>query len=173
MTVPRYLGHNPEEAWLRVFHLSLVLSVLFQSLFQHATPDKMYTMPKRRTGAALPRLLVQGSSYRPRAYAILTASTTPSATPTGTAHAWLHSNAAAMMWKTKKRIRTTRTAVAPEPRFDGDVRVAWLERFATPGRRGSLSDGVLALLSRLRHHWWQIAFMLPFHFVLGRCTARS
>src|SRR5882724_940127 len=65
MTVPRYLSTQPGGELVYAFFIShWLLSVLFQSLFQHRyAAHKMYTMPKR-TERVLHFLafLVQGST---------------------------------------------------------------------------------------------------------------
>src|ERR1700737_4137621 len=139
----------------------------------------MYTMPKR-TERVLHFLafLVQGSSYLdPRAYAILHREHNAYSDTARDPHTpWLHSNAATMMWKTKKRYSDyAHRRVAPEPRFDGDVpEWPWLERFADawPTR---IAFGAAYSLFYLAFatHWWQIAFRLPFHFVLGPVPGAS
>ena len=65
MTVPRYLGHNPEKALVYAFFIShWLLSVLFQSLFQHRyAAHKMYTMgPRTERVLHFVAWLIQGSS---------------------------------------------------------------------------------------------------------------
>ena len=151
-----------------------LLSVLFQSLFQHRfAAHRMYDMPKRTERVMhFLAFLVQGSSYlNPRAYAILHREHHAFSDTDHDPHTpWLHSNALSMMWKTKKRYSDYAHGRAqPEPRFDGGFPDwPWLEEFADawPTR---LAFGMFYSVFYLSFatHWWQLAFMLPFHFVMG------
>ena len=84
-----------------------LLSVLFQSLFQHRyAAHRMYELSKRAERALhFLAFLVQGSSYLdPRAYAILHREHHAFSDTDRDPHTpWLHSNALSMMWRTKKR----------------------------------------------------------------------
>src|SRR5205085_1669605 len=149
-------------------------SVLFQSLFQHRyAAHRMYDMPKRTERVMhFLAFLVQGSSYlNPRAYAILHREHHAFSDTDHDPHTpWLHSNAMSMMWKTKKRYSDYAHGRAqPEPRFDGGCPDwPWLEDLADawPTR---IAFGMLYSVFYLSFatHWWQLAFMLPFHFVMG------
>ncbi|HTO99313.1 MAG TPA: fatty acid desaturase [Myxococcales bacterium] len=151
-----------------------LLSVLFQSLFQHRyAAHKMYSMgPRTERVVHFLTFLVQGSSYLdPRAYAILHREHHAFSDTERDPHTpWLHSNAFSMMWKTKERYSNyAHRRKEPEARFDGDFpEWPWLARFADawPTR---IAFGSLYTLFYLAFatHWWQLAFMLPFHFVLG------
>ena len=149
-------------------------SVLLQSLFQHRyAAHKMYTVsPRVERALHLLAFLVQGSSYlNPRAYAILHREHHAFSDTERDPHTpWLYSNALSMMWATKKRYSDyAHGRKHPEPRFDGDVpEWPWLESFADawPTR---VAFGALYVLFYLAFatHWWQLAVMLPVHFVMG------
>jgi stearoyl-CoA desaturase (delta-9 desaturase) len=151
-----------------------LLSVLFQSLFQHRyAAHRMFTMgPRRERALHLLTWLVQGSSYlNPRAYAILHREHHAFSDGDRDPHApAYHSNPFSMMWQTAGRYSGYAHGKAkPEPRFDGGT-PDWpaFERFADlwPVR---VLFGVLygCFYLAFATHFWQLAFMLPFHFVMG------
>jgi stearoyl-CoA desaturase (Delta-9 desaturase) len=151
-----------------------LLSVLFQSLFQHRyAAHRMYDMPKRTERVLhFITFLVQGSSYlNPRAYGILHREHHAFSDTERDPHTpWSHSNALTMMWGTKKRYSDYAHGRAqPEARFDGGFPDwPWLEQFADawPTR---IAFGALYVVFYLAFatEWWQLAFMLPFHFLMG------
>jgi stearoyl-CoA desaturase (delta-9 desaturase) len=151
-----------------------LLSVLFQSLFQHRyAAHRMYTMgPRTERGLHLLSWLVQGSSYlNPRAYAILHREHHAFSDTARDPHApGFHGNAFSMMWKTADRYSGyAHYRRKPEPRFEGDT-PDWpeFERFADswPVR---ILFGVLygCFYLAFATHYWQLALMLPVHFVMG------
>jgi len=151
-----------------------LLSVLFQSLFQHRyAAHKMYTMgPRTERVVQFLAWLIQGSSYLdPRGYAILHREHHAFSDTERDPHTpWLHTNAFSMMWKTKKRYSNfAHRRVEPEARFDGDVPSwPWLESFADAWpTRIAFGTAYSLFYFAFATHWWQIAFMLPLHFVLG------
>jgi len=114
-----------------------LLSVLFQSMFQHRyAAHKMYTMgPRTEKVIHFLTWLVQGSSYlNPRGYAILHREH----------HAFSDTERDVPRWKL---IDVTLGQSWPMRVLFGVAYAAFYFAFAT--------------------HWWQIAFMLPFHFVMG------
>jgi stearoyl-CoA desaturase (delta-9 desaturase) len=152
-----------------------LLSVLFQSLFQHRyAAHKMYTMgPRTERVIHFLTWLVQGSSYlNPRGYAILHREHHAFSDTERDPHApGFHQNALLMMWRTKKRYDDyAHDRVAPEPRFDGDV-PQWKLVDVTLGQswlmRILFGVAYSAFYFTFATHWWQIAFMLPVHFVMG------
>ncbi len=152
-----------------------LLSVLFQSMFQHRyAAHKMYTMsPRTEKVIHFLTWLVQGSSYlNPRGYAILHREHHAFSDTENDPHApGFHQNALAMMWRTKKRYDDyAHDRVKPEARFDGDV-PEWKLIDVTLGQswpmRVLFSVAYAAFYFAFATHWWQIAFMLPFHFVMG------
>src|SRR2546430_1586954 len=133
----------------------------------------MYDMPKR-TERVLHFLtfLVQGSSYLDsRAYAILHREHHAFSDTERDPHSpWQHANALTMMWRTKKRYSDyAHRRREPEPRFDGGVsQWPWLRPIsASLPTPIALAAKFSLFYLAVPTHLWQIAFMLPFHFVLG------
>ena len=152
-----------------------LLSVLFQSLFQHRyAAHKMYTMgPRTERVLHFLTWLVQGSSYlSPRGYAILHREHHAFSDTERDPHApGFHGNALVMMWRTKKRYDDyAHYRREPEARFLGDY-PEWKLIDQTLGQSWAMRVLWAVLYSSFYFvfatHWWQIAFMLPFHFVLG------
>ena len=152
-----------------------LLSVLFQSMFQHRyAAHRMYNMsPRGEKVMHFLCWLVQGSSYlSPRGYAILHREHHAFSDTEKDPHApGFHQNALAMMWKTKKRYDDyAHYRAEPEPRFLGGypewplvdqtlgqswvMRLLWCVAYA-------------AFYFAFATHWWQFAFMLPVQMVLG------
>jgi stearoyl-CoA desaturase (delta-9 desaturase) len=76
-----------------------------------------------------------------------------------------------MMWKTKKRYDDyAHHRARPEPRFEGDT-PEWKLIDETLGQswpmRILFCVAYSAFYFAFATHWWQIAFMLPVHFVMG------
>src|SRR3982751_2429567 len=140
-----------------------LLSVLFQSLFQHRyAAHKMYTMgPRTERVLHFVAWLIQGSSYLdPRGYAILHREHHAFSDTERDPHTpWLHSNAFSMMWQAKKRYSGHGPGrKGPDARFEGDVpEWPWLDRFADlwPTR---VAFGLLyaSFCFAFATHWWQI-----------------
>ena len=152
-----------------------LLSVLFQSVFQHRyAAHKMYTMgPRTERVIHFLAWLVQGSSYlNPRGYAILHREHHAFSDTERDPHApGFHQNALAMMWRTKKKYDDyAHDRVKPDPRFDGDV-PQWKLIDVTLGQSWAMrvlfGVAYAAFYFAFATHWWQIAFMLPVHFVMG------
>ena len=149
------------------------LSVLMQSMFQHRyAAHKMYTAsPRVERVLHFLTFLIQGSSYLdPRGYAILHRMHHAfSDTPRDPHTPWVHENAAAMMWATKKTYSDfAHRRVQPEPRFDGDFpEWPWLEKFADAWpTRIAFGTAYSLFYIAFATHWWQFA-LLPMHFLLG------
>jgi stearoyl-CoA desaturase (delta-9 desaturase) len=152
-----------------------LLSVLFQSMFQHRyAAHRMYNMsPRTERVMHFLTWLVQGSSYlSPRGYAILHREHHAFADTEQDPHApGFHKNALAMMWKTKKRYDDyAHYRAEPEARFLGGY-PEWKLVDRTLGQSWPMRIlwGVFysSIYFTFATHWWQIAFMLPFHFVMG------
>ncbi len=150
------------------------LSVLFQSLFQHRyAAHKMYTCSPR-TERVLQFLtwLVQGSSYlNPKAYAYLHREHHAFSDTDRDPHTpWRHSNALSMMWETKKRYSDyAHDRARPEARFQGDT-PEWPALDAISDKwpvRIAFMSAYTAFYLAFATHWWQLAFMLPIHFMMG------
>jgi stearoyl-CoA desaturase (delta-9 desaturase) len=144
-------------------------------MFHHRyAAHKMYTMgPRTEKVMHFLAWLVQGSSYlNPRGYAILHREHHAFSDTDKDPHApGFHQNALAMMWRTKKRYDDyAHDRVKPEARFDGDV-PEWKLVDQTLGQSWAMrilfGVGYTAFYFAFATHWWQIAFMLPFHFVMG------
>ena len=152
-----------------------MLSVLFQSVFQHRyAAHKMYTMsPRMERVMHFLCWLIQGSSYLdPRGYAILHREHHAFADTENDPHSpSFHANALTMMLKTKKRYDDyAHDRVKPEARFDGDV-PDWPLIDHTLGQswfaRIGFCVAYAAFYFAFATHWWQFAFMLPLQMVMG------
>jgi stearoyl-CoA desaturase (delta-9 desaturase) len=150
------------------------LSVLFQSLFQHRyAAHRMYDVsPRTERVLHFLTFLVQGSSYlNPRAYAILHREHHAFSDTERDPHTpWSHPNAFSMMWATKKRYSDYAHGRAqPEARFDGGF-PDWprLDEFADAWpTRIAFGAAYSVFYLAFATEWWQLALMLPFHFVMG------
>ena len=152
-----------------------LLSVLFQSMFQHRyAAHRMYDMgPRAEKVMHFLCWAVQGSSYlSPRGYAILHREHHAFSDTERDPHApGFYGNALTMMWKTKKRYDDyAHYRAEPEARFLGGY-PEWKLIDQTLGQSWAMRIlwGVLytSFYAAFATHWWQIAFMLPFHFVMG------
>ncbi len=150
------------------------LSVLFQSLFQHRyAAHKMYTVtPRMERVLHFVTWLIQGSSYlNPKAYAYLHREHHAFSDTIRDPHTpWVHTNPFSMMWATKDRYSNyAHDRAQPEARFLGDT-PEWpaLEKFADSWYV-RVGWGTLYSLFYIAFatHWWQFAFMLPIHFLMG------
>jgi stearoyl-CoA desaturase (delta-9 desaturase) len=152
-----------------------LLSVLFQSMFLHRyAAHRMYNMsPRAEKIMHFLCWMAQGSSYlSPRGYAILHREHHAFSDTEQDPHApGFHQNALAMMWRTKKRYDDyAHYRAEPEARFLGGY-PEWKLVDQTLGQswvmRVLWSVAYAGFYFAFATHWWQIAFMLPFHFVMG------
>jgi stearoyl-CoA desaturase (delta-9 desaturase) len=152
-----------------------VLCVFFQSFFQHRySAHRMYTMgPRTERLMHLLTYLVQGASFlSPRGYAILHREHHAFSDTERDPHSPHNfKDAATMMLATKKRYDDYAYERAqPEARFlggypewkfvDRTLGQSWVMRLAWVA-------AYTAVYVAFAHHWWQFAFMLPVHFVMG------
>jgi len=151
-----------------------LLSVLFQSMFQHRyAAHKMYTMgPRTERVMHFLTWFVQGASYlSPRGYAILHREHHAFSDTEQDPHApGFHQNAFAMMWQTKQRYDDyAHYRRDPEERFLGGY-PEWKLVDQTLGQSWVMRVGwgvvYTAVYATLMTSYWQL-LLLPIHFVMG------
>ena len=159
---------------LTFFFAHWILSVFFQSFFQHRyAAHRMYTMgPRTEKVLHLLTYLVQGASYlSPRGYAILHREHHAFSDTERDPHSpWFHKDALRMMLRTKKTYDDYAYGrKQPEPRFLGGY-PEWKFVDQTLGQswffRALWIGLYTAFYVKFATAPWQFA-LLPFHFVMG------
>jgi stearoyl-CoA desaturase (delta-9 desaturase) len=168
-------GETPLAVILTFFVAHWVLSVFFQTFFQHRYgAHRMFTMSKGwERFFYLATVFFQGSSFlNPRAYAILHREHHAFSDGERDPHSpHVYTNLGTMMWHTKERYYGLLSGkIQPEARFEGGypswpivdkLADSWFLRIAFG------TAYTLVYIAFVPHGMWYLYLLLPFHYLMG------